>query len=147
VAWMSCWVHPSFAFVAGILPASETFAQCTRYTNALRQLINLQMRDAPCHAFGLRGLSPHNPKALLFRTTRKAIAVEGLVIATARSVRTGTFLWTRSARPQKCPKQNGDCYKTIGGVGAVPPRRGSTPAPRPNQLFDCYMTLLSDAWF
>jgi hypothetical protein len=28
--------------------------------------------------------------------------------------------------------------KTRGGVGAVPPRRGSTPAPRPNQLFDCY---------
>ena len=34
----------------------------------------------------------------------------GRTIATARSVRTGTFLWTRSARPQKCPKQNGDCY-------------------------------------
>jgi amino acid adenylation domain-containing protein len=29
--------------------------------------------------------------------------------------------------------------KTRGGVGAVPPRRGSTPAPRPNQLFDCYI--------
>ena len=25
-------------------------------------------------------------------------------IATARAVRTGTFLWTRGARPQKCPK-------------------------------------------
>jgi hypothetical protein len=31
-------------------------------------------------------------------------------IPTARAFRTGTFLWTRSARPQKCPKQNGDCY-------------------------------------
>jgi hypothetical protein len=36
--------------------------------------------------------------------------IEQDFIATARSVRTGTFLWTRSARPQKCPKQNGDCY-------------------------------------
>jgi uncharacterized protein (TIGR02588 family) len=35
---------------------------------------------------------------------------EGAFIATARAVRTGTFLWTRSARPQKCSKQNGDCY-------------------------------------
>jgi hypothetical protein len=32
------------------------------------------------------------------------------IIATARSVRTGTFLWARAPRPQKCPKQNGDCY-------------------------------------
>jgi hypothetical protein len=38
---------------AGILPASETFAQCTRYTNALRQLINLQMWDAPDNFFYL----------------------------------------------------------------------------------------------
>jgi hypothetical protein len=35
---------------------------------------------------------------------------EPCFIATARAVRTGTFLWTRGARPQKCPKQNGDCY-------------------------------------
>jgi AraC family transcriptional regulator, transcriptional activator of the genes for pyochelin and ferripyochelin receptors len=33
-------------------------------------------------------------------------------IAVATTGRTGTFLWARSARPQKCPKSNGSSYST-----------------------------------
>jgi hypothetical protein len=33
-------------------------------------------------------------------------------IAVATTVRTGTFLWARGARPQKCPKSNGSSSKS-----------------------------------
>jgi hypothetical protein len=33
------------------------------------------------------------------------------IIAVATTVRTGTFLWARGARPQKCPKSNGSSYQ------------------------------------
>jgi len=34
-------------------------------------------------------------------------------VAVATGVRTKTFLWVRSAHPQKCPKHNGYGYMTI----------------------------------
>jgi hypothetical protein len=64
-----------------------------------------------------RRWNPLNQKGARSEISYKNIPVINLAgysyIATARAVRTGTFLWTRSARPQKCPKQNGDCYTFV----------------------------------
>jgi hypothetical protein len=45
---------------------------------------------------------------------RVSLNFDRINIAVATTVRTGTFLWARSARPQKCPKRNGSIYRISG---------------------------------
>jgi adenylate kinase family enzyme len=70
-------------------------------------------------------------------------------IATARSVRTGTFLWTRGARPQKCPKQNGDCYilqRDVIHLDAKYWQPGWVETPKPEWQAIVEKLLQGDTW-